>query len=367
MEKSLCTQSCANVLPRLSAPVQKSCMRLLQGLLCYSLKFLCHVTYKYLITGLLLLTFGFQPKALCAQSCLNVVPVSFEAVRKNCIKILQGLLCYPLKFLYQLRYKYLIPELSLPSCEFLLPTTCAYVHRTAALDDTVRDGPKRLPRHAACDEQQQDVSVSTASLASRRFQRKFWQRHRKRMHRRVEQVAFEVALKEQPSFLESLGQTSACTRSSHIGVGLSCRSKRSMRRDSLELRWLRSTWLLWLAIGFFVFNNDVDPEMENIEYLEQFLPRDCEFLTDSPLPCDIRGGPCHCKVTGLGCSYVQQTGTPFCLYCDPTRHSEGRCSCPCRACDPTESDWSSSERGTANIKNGDAPSLGHNICATSVC
>jgi hypothetical protein len=90
-------------------------------------------------------------------------------------------------------------------------------------------------------------------------------------------------------------------------------------------------------------------------------------LTDSPLPCDIRGGPCHCKVTGLGCSYVQETGTPFCLYCDPTRHSEGRCSCPCRACDPTESDWSRSERGTANIKNGDAPSLGHNICATSVC
>ena len=116
-----------------------------------------------------------------------------------------------------------------------------------------------------------------------------------------------------------------------------------MRRDSLELRWLRSTWLLWLAIGFFVFNNDVDPEMENIEYREQFLPRDCEFLTDSPLPCDISGGPCHCKVTGLGCSYVQETGTPFCLYCDPTRHSEGRCSCPCRACDPTESDWSSSD------------------------
>ena len=62
-----------------------------------------------------------------------------------------------------------------------------------------------------------------------------------------------------------------------------------------------------------------------------------------PVPSDIRGGPCHCSVTQDGCLYLQEYGTPFCVYCNPTHYHDGQCACPCRACDPTGSDWSSNE------------------------
>ena len=65
--------------------------------------------------------------------------------------------------------------------------------------------------------------------------------------------------------------------------------------------------------------------------------------TYAPRPAAIRHRPCHCRVTTSGCSYQQERGTPFCADCQPSRWSNGRCSCPCRACDPSDTDWSSSD------------------------
>ena len=60
-------------------------------------------------------------------------------------------------------------------------------------------------------------------------------------------------------------------------------------------------------------------------------------------PSAIHQGHCHCHLTGNGCSYTQEDGTPFCWYCQPSSHYNGRCICPCRDCDPTGSDWSDSD------------------------
>ena len=61
-------------------------------------------------------------------------------------------------------------------------------------------------------------------------------------------------------------------------------------------------------------------------------------------PTDITGGPCHCQLTGT-CDYPQEDGTPWCLYCRPEHWApnRSRCACPCRACDPDQDGWSTSE------------------------
>ena len=63
----------------------------------------------------------------------------------------------------------------------------------------------------------------------------------------------------------------------------------------------------------------------------------------APAPSDIRGGPCHCTTTADGCDYTQENGSPFCGFCGPAHHNGIRCACPCQACDPSDSGWSSSD------------------------
>ena len=62
-----------------------------------------------------------------------------------------------------------------------------------------------------------------------------------------------------------------------------------------------------------------------------------------PAPSDIRGGPCHCTTTADGCEYTQENGSPFCGFCEPAHNNSIRCACPCQACDPSDSGWSSSD------------------------
>ena len=59
---------------------------------------------------------------------------------------------------------------------------------------------------------------------------------------------------------------------------------------------------------------------------------------------DIGSNVCQCKITEVGCTYGKETGS-FCDYCNPLNSGGNRCACPCKACDPTQSDWSSSDDG----------------------
>ena len=60
-------------------------------------------------------------------------------------------------------------------------------------------------------------------------------------------------------------------------------------------------------------------------------------------PVDIRGGPCHCTFTNAGCNYYQEAGMPFCVHCMPSNWYNSWCSCPCRACDLSDTDWSGTD------------------------
>ena len=55
----------------------------------------------------------------------------------------------------------------------------------------------------------------------------------------------------------------------------------------------------------------------------------------------LQGMGCQCCVTGAGCSYMQEYGTPFCVYCHPSNAiPDGECACPCRACDTLPGEFS---------------------------
>ena len=52
----------------------------------------------------------------------------------------------------------------------------------------------------------------------------------------------------------------------------------------------------------------------------------------------IDAGRCRCSQTDSGCNYVQEYGSPFCVYCRPCANSSLQCVCPCQACDSSDSD-----------------------------
>ena len=81
----------------------------------------------------------------------------------------------------------------------------------------------------------------------------------------------------------------------------------------------------------------INRELLTISFYMDQSPR--KFLE----PVDIRGGPCHCTFTNAGCNYYQEAGMPFCVHCMPSNWYNSRCSCPCRACDLSDTDWSGTD------------------------